>query len=235
MKNIFYIFIFLTLLVNPAQSSEQALIPAGEFVMGTDQGTPAEQPVHKIYLDDFYLDRFEVSNKNYEMLDPNFIRSSTSSCDDCPATRVNWHEAQAYCQNKNQRLPTEAEWEKARRGPTNNRETNRSIMSTARHGLPMKAGATTVNSPSENGYGIHHLAGNVWEWVSDWHGNSYYQDSSGRNPNGPEKGIRKSVRGGSWYNAAWYLQPGMRFQLAPHVKLSSLGFRCSRPARTLKK
>ena len=96
MKNVFYAFIFLTFLVGIAESSEEALIPAGEFMMGTHQGTVAEGPVHKVWLDDFFLDRFEVSNQNYETFDPDYVRSTASSCDRCPATLVSWNEAEAY-------------------------------------------------------------------------------------------------------------------------------------------
>ena len=229
MKNIFRAFILLAFLANNAEPSDEVLIPAGEFLMGTDQGTPAERPIHKVELGGFFLDRFEVSNQNYEAFDPGFHRSSASSCDRCPATRVSWYEAQAYCQSLNRRLPSEAEWEKARRGPAENPSASRP-QETARTSLPIKAGAFAVDSPPANGYGIHHLAGNVWEWVNDWHDESYYRTSPAENPLGPLKGLRKSVRGGSWYNNVWYTQPGMRFQLAPHVKLNSLGFRCARSA-----
>ena len=229
MKKTFTAFILLAFLANNAEPSDEALIPAGEFLMGTDQGTPAERPIHKVELGGFFLDRFEVSNQNYEAFDPGFHRSSASSCDRCPATRVSWYEAQAYCQSLNRRLPSEAEWEKARRGPAENPSASRP-QETARTSLPIKAGAFAVDSPPANGYGIHHLAGNVWEWVNDWHDESYYRTSPAENPLGPLKGLRKSVRGGSWYNSIWYTQPGMRFQLAPHVKLNSLGFRCARSA-----
>ncbi len=223
MKTNFTFLILLAFLIGNAESSEKSLIPAGDFLMGTEHSTPAERPVHKVWLDDFYMDRFEVSNLDYEAFDPDFQRSSASSCDRCPATLVSWNDAQNYCQSLKQRLPTEAEWEKARRGSSGN-ERSKKI---ARHGLPMEAGATTVDSPPANRYGIHHLAGNVWEWVKDWHDEAFYKESPYENPLGPLHGLRKSVRGGSWYNNAWYMQPGIRFQLAPHVKLNSLGFRCA--------
>ena len=229
MKKTFTAFILLAFLANHAEPSDEVLIPAGEFLMGTIQGTPAERPLHKVALDDFFLDRFEVSNQNYEAFSPGFHRSSASSCDRCPATLVSWYEAQAYCQSLNRRLPSEAEWEKARRGPAENPGAS-DPQETARTSLPIKAGAFAVDSPPANGFGIHHLAGNVWEWVNDWHDESYYRTSPAENPLGPLKGLRKSVRGGSWYNNVWYTQPGMRFQLAPHVKLNSLGFRCARSA-----
>jgi len=181
MKKTFTAFILLAFLANNAEPSDEALIPAGEFLMGTDQGTPAERPIHKVELGGFFLDRFEVSNQNYEAFDPGFHRSSASSCDRCPATRVSWYEAQAYCQSLNRRLPSEAEWEKARRGPAENPSASRP-QETARTSLPIKAGAFAVDSPPANGYGIHHLAGNVWEWVNDWHDESYYRTSPAENP-----------------------------------------------------
>jgi formylglycine-generating enzyme required for sulfatase activity len=227
MKIILSAFLLLVIITSKAESSDQVLIPAGEFLMGTDQGTSAERPVHKVWIDAFYLGRFEVSNQNYEAFDQNFQRSSASSCDRCPATLITWAEAQAFCHSLDQRLPTEAEWEKARRGPSGKIISQK----TGRHGLPIKAGTTAVDSPPANSYGIHHLAGNVWEWVNDWHDESFYQKSPVKNPKGPLKGLRKSVRGGSWYNNAWYTKPGMRFQLAPHVKLNSLGFRCAASRR----
>ena len=63
---------------------------------------------------------------------------------------------------------------------------------------------------------------------NDWFDAKYYQNSPEKNPRGPSEGSRRSVRGGSWYNDIWYLQAGMRFRLAPDVKLNSLGFRCAK-------
>ena len=85
-----------------------------------------------------------------------------------------------------------------------------------------------MQSYTENGYGLHHMEGNVWEWTNDWFDAKYYQNSPEKNPRGPSEGSRRSVRGGSWYNDIWYLQAGMRFRLAPDVKLNSLGFRCAK-------
>ena len=215
---------FLFFSSNETWANSQVLIPAGEFKMGTEKGTQAEQPVHSIWIDDFLLDRYEVANKDYEKTNPQFKRSRASACDDCPATRVSWEEAKNYCQEKGMRLPTEAEWEKARRGPNNlNVEPH---LKNARYGLSFEAGTAPVQSSTENGYGLHHMEGNVWEWTNDWFDEKYYTHSPKKNPKGPDKGLRKVVRGGSWYNDIWYLQAGMHFRLAPDVKLNSLGFRC---------
>lgn len=216
-----YLFLFAT---NKIEANSQALIPAGKFKMGTDKGTQAERPVHSIWVDAFFLDRFEVTNRDYEKMNPNFQRSQASHCDDCPATRITWKEAKTYCQKLEKRLPTEAEWEKARRGDID----AHSNKSKPRFGLPFEAGAAAVQSSIENSYGLHHMEGNVWEWTNDWFDEKYYTSSPDKNPKGPSKGLRKVVRGGSWYNDIWYLQAGMRFRLAPDVKLNSLGFRCAK-------
>ena len=102
-------YLFL-LTVNKTKANSQILIPSGEFNMGTEKGTQAEQPLHPVWVDAFFMDRFEVSNKDYEQLNPNFQRSQASPCDDCPVTQVNWEEAKTYCQRLEKRLPTEAEW-----------------------------------------------------------------------------------------------------------------------------
>ena len=222
----FSLWSFLLFSSNETLANPQVLIPAGEFKMGTEKGTRAEQPVHSIWIDGFFLDRYEVSNKDYEKINPKFRRSQASSCNDCPATGVSWEEAKNYCEHRGMRLPTEAEWEKARRGPEN--VSFESQLKNARYGLPFKAGTAPVKSSTENGYGLHHMEGNVWEWTNDWFDEKYYNHSPRKNPQGPSKGFRKVVRGGSWYNNIWYLQAGMRFRLAPKVKLNSLGFRCAK-------
>ena len=211
-------------------SMNEALIPAGEFLMGTDAGTNAERPVHKVWLGAFYLDRYEISNADYERVVAGFKRSRASACDQCPATKVNWYEAQAYCNRLGKRLPTEAEWEKAARGPLGwDYSFSKGPDATKGHfGRPLNSGPAAVDSLEPNGYGIHHLNGNVWEWVHDWFDKSYYQSDPVKNPSGPETGFRKAVRGGSWYNPAYYVHAGMRFALTPNVKLVSVGFRCAR-------
>lgn len=209
---------------------ENVLIPGGEFLMGAGDGGRTEQPVHSIWLDAFYLDRTEVPNAVYETFDPAYRRSRQSACDRCPATRLSWFDADAFCRSRGKRLPTEAEWEKAARGP---RGWDYSFAATAdlskgRFGRSLTAGPVTVDALEPNGYGLHNMSGNVWEWVNGWFDETYYQNSPPRNPKGPGEGFRKIVRGGSWYNAAYYVHTGMRFGLEPHVKLASLGFRCAR-------
>ncbi len=215
-----------------AEETAEVRIAAGEFSMGTDAGTGVEAPVHTIYLDAFFIDRFEVTNEAYRAQNPDHTASPHSACGRCPATRVNWFEASAYCEAQGKRLPTEAEWEKAARGPKgwDYAFGERPDTQKGRFGRTVQAGAVPAGELGVFGYGIGHQSGNVWEWVHDWFGAAYYADSPQKNPKGPPSGFRKSVRGGSWYNAAYYVHTGMRFALKPEVKLDSVGFRCARDA-----
>ena len=129
-----YLFLFT---VNKIAASPQILIPSGEFNMGTEKGTQAERPLHPVWVDAFFMDRFEVSNKDYEKLNPNFQRSQASPCDDCPVTKVTWEEAKTYCQRLKKRLPKEAEWGKFKRGPNEiDAKSNKKNLATGYHLKP---------------------------------------------------------------------------------------------------
>ena len=105
------------LAISMERNQNTSLIPAGEFFMGTEEGTEIERPIHKVYLEAFRISLSEVSNREFERFQPKHIRSVYSSCDKCPVTLISWYEAISYCKSKNARLPSEAEWEKAARGP----------------------------------------------------------------------------------------------------------------------
>lgn len=212
---------------------DEALIPEGEFSMGSEAGTEAERPTHRVWLDAFYMDRTEVSNAAYETFYAKHRRAAASSCDQCPVTLASWFEADKYCRSLGKRLPTEAEWEKAARGPEAYDYSFASAPDEAlgRYGKKISDGAVEVDALKPNGYGLHNMSGNVWEWVSDWHDPEYYKNSPAKNPQGPEKGFRKGVRGGGWYSKSYYVQTGMRFALGPKVKLTAIGFRCARGAK----
>ena len=133
----------------------------------------------------------------------------------------------------NKRLPTEAKWGKASRGtdgrvfpwgnefPTNNRVTfRRKFNRLGFKALEKIDSMTDGRSP----YGIHHMAGNVWEWVNDWF--MFYAVAGLENSKIQKTSNEKILRGGSWYNSTYYVNLGMRFKLSPHIKLNSIGFRC---------
>ena len=214
------------LAISMERNQNTSLIPAGEFLMGTEEGTEIERPIHKVYLEAFRISKFEVSNQEFEMFQPKHIRSVSSSCDKCPVTMISWYQANSYCKNINARLPSEAEWEKAARGPTGYRYSFGKISDQSKSNFAndFKFGAKIVRSFQPNGYGLYNMSGNVWEWVDDWF--SLYTKTkidklTTAIPN------EKMVRGGSWYNNAYYINAGMRFKLNPEVKLNSIGFRCA--------
>ena len=154
-----------------------------------------------------------------------------------PANRVSWYGADAYCRWVNKRLPTEAEWGKASRGtdgrifpwgnefPTNNRVTfRRKFNRLGFKALEKIDSMTDGRSP----YGIHHMAGNVWEWVNDWYEDIYYEESPYANPKGPDSGTSKVLRGGNWYYKAYYMRTTYRFNDKPDIFKNWQGFRCAK-------
>jgi len=265
----FILFLFLIMLgacfslKNPIKD-EMVLIPEGIFTMGynidnkNEWGDTDEEPVHKVFLKSYYIDRYEVSASQFskflnlhqdkapfyfqtglgvtiEKIDNLF--SPRVGLNNYVANRVSWYGADAYCQWVSKRLPTEAEWEKASRGtdgrifpwgnefPTNERATFRRKFDI----LGFKA-LEQVNSMSsgQSPYGVHHMAGNAWEWVSDWYKDIYYEDSPYTNPKGPESGITKVLRGGNWYYKAYYMRTTYRFNEKPDVFKNWQGFRCAK-------
>ena len=155
--------------------------------------------------------------------------------EDHPATQVSWYGAQAYCRWAGARLPTEAEWEKAARGvdgrlfPWGNEAPD---CDKAQYG---DCGGATVpvgaRQAGASPYGVLDMAGNVWEWVADWYDPAGYDSTLAENPQGPEAGIRKVFRGGSWGYPPAFLRTGERARNRPAYAGPNVGFRCVAPDR----
>jgi formylglycine-generating enzyme required for sulfatase activity/serine/threonine protein kinase len=231
-----------------------ALIPAGEFKMGSTDGDPDEQPVHNVYLDAFYIDVYEVTNARYRACveagtcimppwNPSDTRSSyygNPSFANYPVIYITWDKAKAYCEWRKASLPSEAQWEKAARGglvgmdyPWGNSP------AVCQKGAPNgarfndgascdKADTEAVGSYSPNGYGLFDMAGNVWEWSADWYSATYYSSQTAFvNPPGPETGEARVVRGGAWYFNALGLRVATRGRYPPNSPYN-IGIRCAR-------
>lgn len=210
----------------PAAQGDMVLIPAGPFEMGLSEGKQDFSPERRVYLDAFYIDRHEVTNAEYERFDASHRRDRSSDCDDCPVTNVSFSDAAAYAQWAGKRLPTEAEWEKAARGPDGFLYGYGSAYrkDTAR----LQAdNAVRVGAHLPNGYGVFDMLGNVWEWCADYWDKRYYRQSPERNPQGPSRGPGRVIRGGSYKNGS-EVHLATRSWSRPGYRYRSIGFRCAR-------
>jgi len=224
------------------------LVPAGEFLMGSEQGDDDEQPVHRVFLDSFYLDTFEVTNGRFARFvaaiqsEPpwGFVDHDTPVLHaEQPVRWVTWLEATGYCLWAGKRLPTEAEWEKAARGTEGRVYPWGPEPPTPAHAVfGLKEGAETVApiGDREKGispYGAHDLAGNLYEWVSDWYDDTFYTTQPTINPHGPPEGTVKVQRGGSYINSPYRLRATFRTKSDPTEHDPHVGFRCAQDAPPL--
>ena len=219
-----------------------ALVPAGEFTMGSVTGDADEQPVHRVYVEAFAMDRYQVSVGQYakflestsQAAPPDWSIMNKAPHQKRPVVNVVWADAEAYCTWAGKRLPTEAEWEKAARGtdgriypwgnelPTGFRA-NSMKEKWSNHWVLMPVG---MYEEGKSPYGIYDMAGNVWEWVSDWYDQDYYQSSPSENPTGPARGESKVIRGGSWGSGPKDLRTTDRDTHVPSARGMGTGFRC---------
>jgi len=212
-------------------------VPAGEFIMGHGN---TDNPEHKVTLNEFWIYRNEVTNKQYALCVA-LGQCSLPNPQDNPAFSdplrvnepiigVNWDQAQAYCTFVNGRLPTEAEWEKTARGP----DGNTYPWGEAAPGCNLanigrcNPGATPVTEYPQgvSFYGATDLSGNVFEWVADWYSPNYYGQSPAENPLGPETGSFRSVRSTSFGSDSYLAESARRFRDKPIEQRPDLGFRC---------
>lgn len=239
---------------------QMRLVPAGVFLMGsTQQGvdnavrlcrdsgandpcSPGEfsneMPEHAVTLDAFYMDVTEITNAQYRACvvagdcaaPANQQYYGASRYDDFPVVHVSWYDANSYCQAMGERLPTEAEWEKAARGDDARLFPWGPAWDATRANTEERGGdrlQPVGQYPSgASPYGILDLSGSVWEWVSDWFDPAYYAISPAENPAGPAAGADKILRGGSFSNHVHYARATNRGFEAPNTASTYRGFRC---------
>ncbi|MBH25697.1 MAG: hypothetical protein CMH57_14845 [Myxococcales bacterium] len=223
------------------------MVPAGEFIMGSGR---FEKPHRKVYLDVFWIDVHEVTVDAYaacvragECGEPARTRTNSSYCNwgyedrgNHPINCVTWQQAVDFCEWKGRRLPTEAEWEKAARGTDGKTypwgeekaSCSRAVMDDGGDGCGEDRTWEVGSKPEGvSPYGAHDMAGNVWEWVSDWYDSDYYAEAPMRNPEGPPSGSYRVSRGGGWYFSGVNLRAANRGFYAPSHAFHYLGFRCA--------
>jgi formylglycine-generating enzyme required for sulfatase activity len=229
------------------------LIPAGEFTMGTDETGDADlRPAHPVYLDAFYIDKYEVTNESYaacvyagvckKTRNPGSITHTTYYNNpvfaNYPVLYVDWSMALAYCEWRDARLPTEAEWEKAARGtehfiyPWGDKKPDCSYANIS--GCVGDTTAVDQYDKSQSPYGVYGLAGNVWEWTSSLYKPYPYDATDGREDlTVPGKRV---TRGGSWHTFGGREanpRTDTRFELDPIYYGAYVGFRCARSVEAL--
>ncbi len=234
------------------------LIPKGEFLMGSDEGPPNEGPAHKVIVDAYAIDQFEVTQKQFaaiEMPDPSQFKSN-----DRPVEQIWWINAAEYCNARSEaeglepcydeldfkcnfaasgyRLPTEAEWEYAARAGGQDDSILAASAGNKIGSFACYAGNSTqktelVGKKKPNAWGIHEMLGNVSEWCEDVYLPDYYQNSPTKNPCAGGEGGKRVIRGGSWKSPAKDLRVTSRLGRTAGFSDAcftgnTLGFRCVR-------
>ena len=227
--------------LTPRPETDWVDVPAGEFLMGSNpevdpNASGGEMPQHAVYVDAFRISKYEITNAQYAQCvratvcedpgetayyeDPNYA--------DHPVFYVSWSDAQTFCTWVGGRLPTEAEWEYAARGPEGRTYpwgNDPPTCARAQFG-ECEGGTVPVGSYPDGASwcGAEDMAGNVWEWVADWYGN--YPPTSQTNPTGSETGTYKVLRGGG-RNDNWYGVRAAYRYYNPDPRYFSVGFRCA--------
>lgn len=227
----------------PPEFTEPALarIPEGWFLMGSETGQDNEKPVHRVWIDSFWLAACQVTNAEYGLylaasraMPPPFWTDPNFNHPQQPVAGVSWFEATAYCDwlssvsGRSFRLPTEAEWERAARSDVEGKLYpwgDAPPQSLPDYDKRWRTGPEPVGRYAPNAFGLYNMCDNVHEWCSDWYQADFYAVSPERNPAGPEKGTRRASRGGSWRHHVKVSRCAARSSIPPEFQYADYGFR----------
>jgi len=226
-------------------------IPGGEFQRGRSHKLPDDglkwfpellkddQPVRPIRIDPFYVDILEVTNEGYAA----FVKATKRRApynwpkgqvpagkEKHPVAAIDWNEATAFCIWEGKRLPTEAEWERAARGLVEGRKYPWGDSEPTKKDACFDTlqGPCPVGQGTPNPFGLYDVAGNVWEWTSDWYERLYYEKAFSENPKGPTTGQYRVIRGGSWHDLPKFLTCAHRSWARPLERSPNIGIRCAK-------
>lgn len=209
--------------------------------MGSEAGQDNERPVHRVWIDEFFLAAMQVTNRQYASFlsattasPPPFWDDHNFSHPEQPVVGVSWFDAVEYCKwlsvhlETYCRLPTEAEWERAARGGIEGARFpwgDDPPESLPNYANRWKTGPEPVAQSAPNPFGLYDICANVHEWCSDWYQPDYYSISPERNPQGPASGQRRASRGGSWRHHIKMTRCAARSSIPPEFHYADYGFR----------
>lgn len=214
-------------------SDNMVLIKGGCFEMGDayGDGDLDEKRIRRVCVGDFYLSKFEVTQREWKTV-MGESPSKFSSCGaNCPVEHVSWEDVQKYFKKIGARLPTEAEWEYAARGAEQSyrwagTNVEASLEDYAWHDANSDKSTHPVGQKQPNEFGLYDMSGNVWEWVSDWYGSYSTRDENF--PTGSRMGTHRVMRGGSWDENSMGIRATKRNRALPERRDDTIGFRCAR-------
>lgn len=225
----------------PLTGMEFVFIKGGCYDMGDTfgDGETDEKPVHNVCINDFYMGKHEVTQKQWETIMGSNPSDFSSCGDSCPVEMVSWNDTQEFIQKlngttgKSYRLPTEAEWEYAARSGGKKEKyagtgSDSDLNNYAWYGSNSDYETHPAGQKKPNGLGIHDMSGNVYEWCHDWFGSDYYKKRLRDNPQGPSFDNKRVFRGGSWLNEPQLLRASDRNGDDPSVRNRRVGLRLIR-------
>ena len=246
--------------VEKADPRNMVLVSPGFFIMGSNKSLEDEAPEHRVYLDSYWIDKFEVSagkfaeflntmdNLKGYYLDNKFGTlyydgrfHPRPGLENYPINNITWNAADEYCKWKEKRLPTDAEWEIAARGTTAQAypwgnippsdTLARYFQTWTKEEKHKVMVPVQALTEGQSPFGLFNMAGNVKEWVDDWYDREYYNEQSEyANPRGPIGGEFKVVRGGSWRDMKGFIYSTFRNSGNPKSRMDDYGFRCAKNA-----
>ena len=204
-------------------------VDGGQFTRIGIDDKKKEKTEHSITLGSFLMDETEVTQREYRHVMGRYA-SDYTGCMECPVENVSWFDAMEYAKMIGKRLPTEAEWEYAARGGSKANSDYQYSGSNKIDDVAWYLSNTESKQPvgkkKPNAIGLYDMSGNVWEWCADWFHDEYFQIAKNENPQGPDYGTEKVVRGGSWFSNEVFCNVSRRYKLKPDYRDTNFGFRC---------
>ncbi len=258
MKKIIFLFAALMICIHgfsqDVPNIQMVFVKGGNFFMGCDdkkylgEEFESERPLHRVNVSSFNIGKYEVTLRQWREVmgikPPAYddVDYGNKNCNDCPVVKVSWNDVQEYIKRLNAkfpdrhyRLPTETEWEYAARGGKYSKKFTYSgsdkLSEVAWYGKPNSA-THPVGEKQANELGIFDMEGNALEWCNDWYGDDYYSKTIDEiNPKGPETGVKRVLRGGSYFDDDAVCRTTYRSRFPPTTRQWNIGFRLAMDAQ----